>query len=182
MPKKVKTKSNSKSTARRGNKKTTSPKVDRDEEVPVTAPESEDQNIENQNFEDELILNEDTLDLLEGMTEKLEETTDMAEKVKLHAEISRMTADIKGLIHGLIQDVDAAKIMVEPAAVNPDELEPDGDFDVMIGIHSLESELGEMNETDDLRERVKIYTQMRQKCAVLKRAADNGDLIIRKCN
>jgi hypothetical protein len=46
----------------------------------------------------------------------------------------------------------------------------------------LETELENMDEIDDLQKKALIYTQLQHKCQVLKKAADNGDLVIRKCN
>ena len=152
------------------------------EDIETIQPKSDNKNIENSNLEQDLILNEDILDLLEGMTEKLEQTTDMAEKIKLHTEIKETTLHIKNLIDALIQDVDSSKIMVDPASVYPDELDPTGDFDVMSEIHSLETDLEQMDDTDDLRKKISIYANLQRKCEVLKRAADQGELIIRKCN
>jgi hypothetical protein len=173
---KGKTKSKSKANSKSKTKKV--------EEITIDTPAEEViDNIENQNLEeDELVLNEDTLDLLEGMTDRLEETTDMAEKVKLHSEISQMTTNIKRLIDNLVQDVDDSKIIVDPSSVYPEDLAPNEKFDVMNGIHDLENELGTMSETDDLKKRVDIYAQLQRKCQILKAAADNGELIIRKCN
>lgn len=132
--------------------------------------------------DEEVILNEDTLDMLEGMTERLEETTDMAEKVRLHSEISQMTKNIKGLIDGLIKDVDDQKILADPSTIFVDEISPDEHFDVMGEITHLESELDEMDGTDDLKKKAAIYAKLQRKCQVLKNAADEGELIIRKCN
>jgi predicted transcriptional regulator len=140
-------------------------------------------NIENLNpNESGLVLNEDTLDMLEGMTERLEETTDMAEKVKLHSDISEMTGNIKVLIDGLIKDVDDSKILADPATILPEDLSPGETFDVMKDIHDLETELDDMDTTDDLRVQAQIYAKLQRKCQILKQAADAGDLVIRKCN
>lgn len=143
---------------------------------------------EDSDRENALVLDEDLLDLLDGMTDKLEKTDDMAEKVKLHSEITDMTSKIKCQIDGLIRDLENSKIMVESSAVLADDLgEPgeDGfdDFDTsdtVAAVKVLEGELGQMNDTDNLLERMRILAQIQRKCKILKAAADDGELIIRK--
>jgi hypothetical protein len=130
----------------------------------------------------EIILNDDTMDMMEGMVDKLEETNNMAEKVRLHSEISTMTGSIKLIIDKLIKDVDDHKIMADPSSIFADDLDPNGQFDVLDKINNLETELENMDEIDDLQKKALIYTQLQQKCQVFKKAADNGDLVIRKCN
>jgi hypothetical protein len=129
-----------------------------------------------------IILNDDTMDGLEGMVDKLEETNNMAEKVRLHSEISNMTKSIKFLIDTLIKDVDDQKIMADPETIFADDLDPNAKFDVLGEINNLETELENMEEIDNLRQKVDIYIQLQKKCQVLKKAADEGELVIRKCN
>ena len=125
---------------------------------------------------------EDTMDMMEGMVDKLEETDNMAEKIRLHSEISKMTKSIKNLIDNLIKDVDEQKIVADSSTIFADDLDPNGQYDVLDNINNLDTELENMDKIDDLRQKVDIYIQLQKKCHVLKQSADNGDLVIRKCN
>jgi hypothetical protein len=132
----------------------------------------------------DIVLNDDLLDMLEGMTDKLEETSNMAEKIKLHSEIQNSTSRIKALIDMLIDDVDNIKIREDPANIYADDfIDTDSErFDILTSVHNLETDLSKINKTDDLIKQVEIYKNLQRKCEVLKNAANNGDLIIKKCN
>jgi hypothetical protein len=132
----------------------------------------------------DIVLNDDLLDMLEGMTDRLEESSNMAEKIKLHSEIKNSTSRIKNLIDMLIEDVDNVKILEDPANIYADDfIEKDSErFDILSSVHNLETDLSKINKTDDLVKQVEIYKNLQRKCEILKNAANNGDLIIKKCN
>jgi hypothetical protein len=178
--KKLKTRKTSKSV--KTSKSDKSGKIDSSSSVNTDVDQSSSVNVNTQMTGTEIILNDDTMDMMEGMVDKLEETNNMAEKVRLHSEISTMTGSIKFIIDGLIKDVDDHKIMADSSSIFADDLDPNGQFDVLDKINNLETELENMDEIDDLQKKALIYTQLQRKCHVLKKAADNGDLVIRKCN
>lgn len=128
----------------------------------------------------EIIINDDLLDMIEGMTEKLETTTDLSEKIKLHATIQDLTNKIKDTIDELVKEIDTPNIMADPSTVNVDELAKD--FNIMDEISKLESDLETDIDTNDLALAVKVYTRILAKSQIIKKAADKGDLVIRKCN
>lgn len=131
---------------------------------------------------EDLVINEDLLDMIEGMTEKLETTSDLSEKIKLHATIQDLTNKIKDTIDELVKEIDSPNIMADPSTVSVDDLSNVKDFDIMDEISKLESDLETEIDTDDLALAVKVYSKMHSKCQILKKAADEGELVIRKCN
>lgn len=129
------------------------------------------------------IINNDTMDELEEMADKLEQTTDIAEKVRLHSELKRTTQEIKTIIDGLIEDVNNSKFEnMEISSLPLDVIDPNEKFDLMEQLNFIENDMDDMDNEDNIITKIKIFSEIKRKCEMLKKMTNCGEMRTYYCN